>query len=189
MTARTPPIPANDHAAGHGPPPERLLAELHAARQLAREDVAAHGEGASWIDPRALWRHVRRAPGAPVDLATVRLLRESEAARARYGAMMASVASAHSPVALAASDGAVTRRVGDAVLEMLPAEDGAPALLVLRVADPAPAALELLGEAGALRLALPRPEDGTITIALEGEAEGAAALLADPRTAIYLLAP
>lgn len=166
---------------------DRLLAELHAARLLAGRAVAGTDEAAPRPSHAEIWAHARRAPGAPVPLALVRALRDDPATGRRYRAMLAALALAHAPVALAASDGAVRRRVGEAVLELLPGE--AP-LLVLTGA-PAAGALELVGEDGAsLRLALSPAGGASVVLALGPdvpEAADALRLLRDPATAVFLL--
>ena len=168
--------------------PARLLSEVHAARLLARDALSA---AARPVTAR-LWAHARRPPGGAVALDVERAIRTDEAARRRYGAILAALAVAHSPVALAASGGApVVRRLGGARLELLEGGDGDVPLLALRdLGDPAPSAIELHGRGEIVRLALPAPSGGAAVIALDPalpEAASAAALLRDPATAIFLL--
>ncbi|MDP4022886.1 hypothetical protein Q8W71_09655 [Methylobacterium sp. NEAU 140] len=182
--------------------PARLLAELHAARGLMRDAAGrAPGDAAGGVqlgeEPArpglaALWAHATRAPGAPVDLAVVRALRGDPAAQRRYRALLAGQAVAHAPFAVAASDGGLAaRRVGAYVLELVPAEDGSPPLLVIRGGSGrAIAAIEAsLGDA-AVRLALPAPVEGAYLLALDPalpEADRLGRLLADPAAAVFLL--
>ena len=172
---------------------DRLLAELHAARLLAEHAVADQKEVARpRLSPAELWAFVRRLPADPVSLDLIRALRDDLAMGRRYRAMLEAVALAYSPVALAASDGAVRRRVGEAVLELLPAAAGDVPLLVL-TGQPAEAAqaLELVGPSSApLRLDLPTTDGSPVLLALGSdvpEAPEALRLLRDPATAIFLL--
>ena len=166
---------------------DRLLAEAHTARLLAARALEGEGRRPSHAE---LWAHARRDPGAPVPLALVRALREDTAAARRYRAMLGALALAHAPVAMAASDGAVRRRVGAAVLELLPGGDGDTPLLVL-TGGPAAGAIEMIGaDAAPLRLALPPPEGASVVLALGpdvAEGEEALRLLRDPATALFLL--
>lgn len=171
---------------------DRLLAELHAARFLAGRAVAGLEAAAPGPGHAEMWAFVRRPAGAPVPLALARALRDDPGAGRRYRAMLGALSLAHSPVALAASDGAVRRRVGEAILELLPTAAGDVPLLVL-TGPPAEAAraLELVGPGAApLRLALP-PADGAVVLLALGpdvaEAADALRLLRDPATAIFLL--
>lgn len=171
---------------------DRLLAELHAARLLAVRAASGVEAAAPRPTHAEIWAFVRRPPGAPVPLALARALREDPGAARRYRAMLGALSLASSPVALAASDGGVRRRVGEAVLELLPTAAGDVPLLVLTgpLAEAA-RALELVGlGAPPLRLALP-PADGAAVLLALGpdvpEAAGALRLLRDPATAIFLL--
>lgn len=159
-----------------------LLAELHAARVLAR-DVEAPVRS---IADRDLWRHARRRPGEPVSLAVARALREPEAAR-RYRTVLSALALGHSPVALAASDGTVARRVGAFTLELL--REGAPLLVIRSDGETWPKRMELHG--GAMTaLDLPEPVDGAVVLALDPDVPDladAARLLADPDTEVFLV--
>lgn len=165
-----------------------LMAAIHIARQLSQAQGTERMQAPAAAE---LWAEVRRAGSAPVSLAVARALREDEAAAARYRKMLAAVAVAHSPVALAASDGEVTRRIGETVLRLLLATgDGAPLLLL--EGHQAATALEMVGEDGqTLRLDLPQPDQDTVILALGPdlpETQVALDLLANPGTALYLLA-
>ncbi len=167
----------------------RLLAEIHTARELARRPRPVR-EAA--VSDRDLWAHARRRPGAPVSLAVTRALRTQAAAAARYRAMLASLAVAHAPFAIAASDGAVTRRrVGDLTLEIVPEDEGSPPLLVITgIGDAVPRLIEVGRDGDDLRLALPEPVAGAIVLALDPTVPDAlrlGELLRDPRSEVYLV--
>ena len=167
--------------------PDRLLAELHAARHLTMAETGARAS----ISMADLWAHVRRAPDQPVSLTVQRLLRDDPSVARRYRAMVQGVAMAHSPGALAAADGTVRRVVGDMVLELLAETDENPLLVIRNVPDPSPKAVELVADSGtALRLALPPQDGGAIIVSLASgvpDARAALGLLQDPATAIFLL--
>jgi hypothetical protein len=166
--------------------PDRLLAELHVARSLALRPAAKRAETAT---PADLWADLNRAPGAPVSLSVARALRDDARTALRYRRMLGGLAVAHAPVAMAASDGTALRRIGDAVLKLLPGSGNSPPLLVIE--NCTAGALELLGADGsALRLALPRADEGTVILALGADFPDAGAVLAlieAPDTALYLL--
>jgi hypothetical protein len=168
-----------------------LMAEMHIARQLSRASAPALAPALSGgITTAALWAEVRRAAGQPASLAVARALRGEPATAARYRQMLSAIALASSPVALAASDGAVERRIGSATLRLLPTQDGDVPLLVLEGAPDA-ASLEMVGQAGeSLRLALPLSDQGAVILSLGPDfpqADAALALLRDPGTALFLL--
>ncbi|MBM7067440.1 hypothetical protein [Actibacterium sp. 188UL27-1] len=166
---------------------DQLLAELHAARHL----ILARPDARDGISHADLWGHVRRQPGQPVSLAIQRGLRDDPALARRYRAMLQALSMAHSPVALAASDGRIRRTVGDMVVELLCEPDQIPLLVISNVADPSPQAVELVGESGtALRLALPPFDGGAIIVSLVADgpdSDAALGMLQDPGTAIFLL--
>ncbi|MGL4236178.1 hypothetical protein [Tabrizicola sp.] len=163
-----------------------LMAEVHIARQLSQAQPAV----VRGVTPADLWAEVRRAAGDPASLAVARALRGDPAMASRYRQMLSAVALAASPVALAASDGEVDRRIGSARLRLLPVTDGDVPLVVLEGAAEA-ASLEMVGHTGeSLRLALPEPDAGTVILSLGPDfpqADAALALLRDPGTALYLL--
>ena len=169
-----------------------LLAELHGARVLARSarcgSAARGATGAARVSDAALWRHARRRPGDAISLAVQRALADVETGR-RYRTMLAALAVAHSPVALAAADGTVRRRVGRMVLELL--QDGPPLLVIhLDGVDPPPTLLELVGADHSVRLGLPPATDGALVLSLEGDLDvpaRARAMLRDPATELFLL--
>ncbi|GJD94406.1 hypothetical protein [Methylobacterium iners] len=172
----------------------RLLAELHAARHLARGSRRSEAEARPSLSAAALWAHVRRVPGRPVSLAVERQIRDDPATGRRYRAMLRSQALAHTPLAIAASDGAVVqRRLGSFALEIVPPDAEAMALLLIRgVAEgaSAPSLIEAALGAEIVRLELGAPIAGTIVLALDPEvAETAllARLAADPKSEIFLL--
>lgn len=169
----------------------RLLAEIHAARALMRASEPAR-DTSRRPGTAELWAHAARELGGPVDLALVRAIRADPATARRYRALLGAQAIAHAPLAAAASDGAVaSRRVGPFTLEILPADDDAPPLLVLRgSAARLPRAIEaMLGDETA-RLGLPPAIDGAVLVALDPgvpEAARLGAMLRDRACAVYLL--
>ncbi|KMO27191.1 hypothetical protein [Methylobacterium aquaticum] len=169
----------------------RLLAEIHAARALMRASDLAR-DTSRRPGTAELWAHASREPSGPVDLAVVRAIRGDPATARRYRALLAGQAIAHAPLAAAASDGAVaSRRVGPFILEILPADDDAPPLLVLRssAARPPRAIEAMLGDE-TVRLALPPAIDGAILVALDPGVPEAARLgemLRDRACAVFLL--
>jgi hypothetical protein len=181
MTATPPETPDEDTEM------DILLAEVHIARQLSRAPAPTAVEGVTAAD---LWAEVRRDPGQPVSLAVARALRGHPETASRYRQMLSALAMASSPVALAASDGEVDRRIGSARLRLLPVTNGDVPLVVLEgIADAG--SLEMVGHTGEiLRLALPEPYAGTVILSLGPDfpqAAAALALLRDPGTALYLL--
>jgi hypothetical protein len=165
-----------------------LLAAVHAARQL-RSAVAARvaAQGATTAE---LWQHARRRPGEPVSLALERAIRTDENLAARYRIMLQGFATAHAPMAIAASDGTMRqRRVGPYSFERI--EDGGSPMLVIRMdaAAPAPEMVELsLGERS-LRFAPGEAVNGVIMLALDPEIADSrllAELLGDPATEIFV---
>ncbi|MGU3538033.1 hypothetical protein [Methylobacterium sp. A54F] len=166
----------------------RLLAEIHAARAL----VGAPAPAAARPSAAALWAHAVREAGAPVDLEVARAIRSDPEAARRYRTLLGAQAVAHAPLAIAASDGALAaRRVGPFVLEVVPADDDAPPLLVIRGGEGRPTrALEVSLGGEVVRLALPEPVEGAIVIALDPaapEADRLGQLLRDPASAVFLL--
>ncbi|MGX9978680.1 hypothetical protein [Methylobacterium fujisawaense] len=166
----------------------RLLAEIHAARALMRTPAPATARPST----AALWAHALREPGAPVDLAVVRALRGDPDTALRYRTLLAGQAVAHAPQAIAASDGDLAaRRVGLFLLEVVPADEDAPPLLVIRGGGDRPVrALEVSLGDDTVRLALPPAAEGAIVIALDPEvpeADRLGQLLRDPATAVFLL--
>lgn len=164
-----------------------LLAEVHIARSLARKPLDVEMPTVSHAD---IWAAIRRPSDQPVSLAFARSLRDDPKVAQRYRQMLQAAACGFSPVAMAASDGVVTRRIGAATLRLLPATaTGAPLLVLESVAGIS--AVELVGEDNSiLRLALPAADDGSVILSLGADYPDAATLLAllrAPQTAIYLL--
>jgi len=150
------------------PDPElvQMLAHAHAARLLAREARLAPNTASPGV--HELWAYVRREPGAPASLAIERAIRTDAAAGARYRAMLAAIAVAHAPFAIAASDGQIARRrVGPCTIEILDAADAPPMLVIHLNGIDRLSMMEIAcGEEG-LRLALPAPTAGTIVLSLD----------------------
>jgi hypothetical protein len=194
-------------AAGHDNPPDgnaggdpnemmspEFLAALHGARQLHRqvaEKTAAPQMQARRVTTHDIWKHARRLPGEPVSLAVERAIRTDAAAAARYRKILTGFALAHTQLARAASDGAITsRRVGLYTFEMVKG-DGPP-LLLIRLGDGAgaPAAVELRRGEESLRISLGEPINGAVFLSLDPtneEGRQLAALVADPTTEIFVL--
>ena len=164
---------------------ERLLAEMHIARRLSDRPAREAATGVTTAD---LWAEARREAGAPASLAVARALRDRQDVARRYRRMLEGLALAHAPVALAASDGDVRRRIGDAELRLLTQDGGA--LLVIENAGAA-RALDIMAEDGeTLRLALPQEDGGAMILSLGADTPDGArahALLRDPGTALFLL--
>ena len=175
------------------------LADAEAARMLAEAHVAQLVGAAARAVPRPtiavheLWAHARRAPGDPVSLPVTRALRADPEVAARYRILLGSLAVAHAPFAIAASDGIVAKRqVGHVVLEILPADGPSPPLLVITGFDEArpPRLIEIGSEGETLRLALPEAVSGGIVLALDPAAPDAVRLgelVRDPRSEIFLV--
>ncbi|KQP40061.1 hypothetical protein ASF49_21400 [Methylobacterium sp. Leaf104] len=172
--------PVSDEAA-------RLLAEIHAARGLLRTASDAVRPSAA-----ALWTHVLREPGAPVDLALVRAIRTDPETARRYRALLAGQALAHAPLAIAAAHGPVSsRRIGPFALQILAGTEDAPPLLIVQTVGIRPPRLieAILGDE-TRRLALPPPVNGVILLALDPavpEASRLGDMLQDPACAVFLL--
>ncbi|MBB3900955.1 hypothetical protein [Methylobacterium brachythecii] len=165
----------------------QMLAEIHAARGLLRVNPPPNA-----VTHAALWAHATREPGQPVDFSVVRALRTDPDTARRYRAMLGAQALAHAPLAAAASDGAITRRrLGAFELEILPAEDDAPPLLVLRgVEAKVPRVIEAWLGDDTVRLELGAPVEGAILLALDPavpEAVELGRMLSEPACAVFLL--
>jgi hypothetical protein len=164
-------------------PPDRpeldasLLAEIHAARLLGRD--AAARPIASRINAQALWAHVRRRPGEPVSFAVERAIRSDPRLASAYRTMLVSMAVAHAPFAMAASDGAISqRRVGACELRIIEAENEAPLLVLQLNGVAAPRMIEISAGDESLRLDLSPPSEDAIVLSLDPEHAEAARLLA-----------
>jgi len=173
------------------PDPEvaRLLAEAHAARLVAREARLAPNAASS--DVHELWAYVRREPGAPASLRIERAIRTDAATGVRYRAMLAAIAVAHAPFAIAASHGQIAgRRVGPCTIEILDAAD-APSLLVIHLNGlDRLSIMEIARGEERLRLALPAPTAGAIVLSLDpanAEAATLDRLARDAASEIFLL--
>lgn len=148
------------------PEAARLLAEAHAARLAARE--ARMASNTASIGVHELWAHVRREPGSTISLAVERAIRTDAATSRRYRTMLETIAAAHAPFAVAASDGQiVTRRVGPCTIEIIEAAE-APALLVIHLNGiHRLSMMEIALGTERLRLALPSPTEGAIVLSLD----------------------
>jgi hypothetical protein len=142
---------------------------------------------------RALLAYARRPHGAPADFAIEQAIRTSPAVSRRYRNLLAVLAQASSPLALAAStDDVPSRTVGSWRLRVS-APPGLPPVLVLEQQDPAPApvAIEAVGADGeSVRLRLPEPINQAIQVPLDHDVSNLArfhSLIANPDTEIFLL--
>jgi hypothetical protein len=144
----------------------RLLAEAHAARLVARDAGLAPKTASAGV--HELWAHVRRQPGAPVSLAIERAIRTDAATGARYRAMLATIAVAHAPFAIAASDGQIARRrVGPCTIEIIEAAEASALLVIHLNGVRQPSMMEIACGAERLRLALPEPIEDAIVLSLD----------------------
>jgi hypothetical protein len=165
-----------------------LLAATHRARRL-RAAVAENPRSHA-ITTAELWKHAQRRPGEPVSFALERAIRADADLAARYRTLLQGFATAHAPMAIAASDGAIAaRRVGAYSFERVD-DDGAP-MLIIRIAEgaAAPEMIELIRGERTLRFAPGEPVAGAIMLALDTGADDGkllAELLADPATEIYV---
>jgi hypothetical protein len=173
------------------PDPEvvQLLAEAHAARLVAREVQLTPNAASPGV--HQLWAYARREPGAPASLTIERAIRTDTATGARYRAMLAAIAVAHAPFAIAASDGQIVRRrVGPCTIEILEAAD-APSLLVIHLSGiDRLSIMEIARGEERLRLALPAPTAGAIVLSLDSSSAEAATLdrlARDAASEIFLL--
>lgn len=167
----------------------QLLAEAHAARLLAREAWPAPDTASPGV--HQLWAYARREPGAPPLLVIERAIRTDAATGARYRAMLAAIAVAHAPFAIAASDGRIVRRrVGPCTIEILEAADAPPLLVIHLNGIDRPSMMEIAHGEERLRLALPAPTADAIVLSLDpANAEAAVLdrLLRDAASEIFLL--
>ncbi len=175
------------------------LAEDALAADLFHATV--EGAGSAERDPaaaslsvRALLAYARRDHRAPANFAIEQAIRTDPAVARRYRNLLAGMAFAFSPVALAAATEPVPSRVLGQWRLRVSAPAGLSPVLVLEQlapAAPAPTAIEAVGAAGgAIRLALPDPVNRSIQLPLDGEFAELAAfhrLIADPETSIALL--
>jgi hypothetical protein len=162
-----------------------------APRETAREPASQ--TCAKRPSTRALFAYARRPHGAPADFAIEQALRTDPVISRRYRNLLAVMAQATSPVALAANTGDVPSRIVGNWRLRVSAPPGLPPVLVLEEQDPAPppAAIEAVGSDGqAVRLQLPEPINHAIQVALDHDVSDLAkfhGLLANPDTEIFLL--
>jgi len=172
----------------------RLLAEVHSARLLGQTLRSGQEQtDASAIPASRIWAHARRLPGAPISIDVERAIRRDPEIARQYRAMMATIALAHAPMAIAASSGAISeRRVGGLSVAVLDEGPGSVAILVVRVSpdQSAPRLMELRGPDDTLRIGLQEPVENTIVLSLDpGNPEAATIerLIRDPATEIYFI--
>lgn len=172
---------------------ERDVDAIMLAGMILDADADTPSTARTRLSHAALWRHATRAPGDPVDLATLRALRDTPEARPALAKMIAARAIAASARAWAASDGSATvsRRLGGYSLILDVPDDGGIASLTLTI--PAggviPVLLRAEGPGGSLLLALPAADENQIDLFLRpGEQRTAdiVAILRDPAALIAL---
>jgi hypothetical protein len=186
-----------NHGLDPSHPLVRRLAEQAVAADLFRATVdgvanAAQDPAAASLSMRALLAYARRDHRAPANFSIEQAIRNDPAVARRYRNLLAGMARAYSPVALAAATDPIPSRVlGEWRLEVAE-QDGLSPVLVLEQQAPAPPprAIEAVGATGAIRLMLPEPVNQTIQLPLDGDVAELAAfhrLIADPATSIFLL--
>jgi hypothetical protein len=182
-------------------PPERTLAEGHIARVLShgvRERVGAAAECARPAEEApsvgALAAYAMRRPEDPVDLGLARHLRRDVGSLRRYRNILAGLARAHSPIALAAAtpEPREVRRIGNYEVAVVDDAAGSPPVLVIAgpVTQSLPSMIEVHHEADIVRLALPPPVGERILVVLAPEVAETALLsrlVRRPDCRIYLL--
>jgi hypothetical protein len=165
-----------------------LLAAVHAARRLrsaVAENVASRG-----VTTAELWQHARRRPGEPVSFAVERAIRTDGDLAARYRIMLQGFATAHATMAIAASDGGMTkRRVGPYSFERI--DDGGSPMLVIRMDQgaPAPEMVELILGERSFRFSPGQATNSAIILALDPSVPDSSLitdLLTDPATEIFV---
>ena len=194
----------SEHGFDRGHPLVRRLAEEAAAADLFRaacvdaigdddgDDERRRAAAAPAPSMRALLAYARRDRRVPADFSIEQAIRTDPAVTRRYRNLLAGVANAFSPVALAAASDPVPGRViGHWRLRVSEPAGLSPVLVLEEIAPaPAPTAIEAVGPGGPIRLALPAPVRGSIQLPLDGDFAELAAfhrLIADPETAIALL--
>jgi hypothetical protein len=177
---------------------EATAADLfRAASTASRRDSDGEWAGVAPSLPspsmRALLAYARRDRRAAADFAIAQAIRRDPVVARRYRNLLAGIAHAFSPAALAAASDPVPDRVLGPWLLRVSQPQGLAPVLVLQARTPAPApvAIEAVGPAGGpVRLELPAPVRGSIQLPLDGgfaELEAFHRLIADPETAIALL--
>jgi hypothetical protein len=186
----------SDYGMDRSHPLVSWLAEQAVAADLFRAtlDRAAAREGATApLSMRTLLAYARRDHRAPPDFVIEQAIRTDPATARRYRNLLAGMAVAFSPVALAAATDPVPGRVLGQWRLRVSQPEGLSPVLVLESLGPAPAptAIEAVGPAGGpIRLPLPEPVRGSIQLPLDGHFAELAAfhrLIADPQTSIALL--
>jgi hypothetical protein len=179
-------------------PVERWLAEEAVAADLFQAIVDGAETPARETTARrpsmsALLAYAKRPHGAPADFLIEQAIRTDPAVSRRYRNLLAVMAQATSPVALAANtDEVPSRTVGKWRLRVS-APPGLPPVLVLeqQYPAPAPAAIEAVGADGeSVRLRLPEPINQAIQVPLDHDVAELArfhSLIASPDTEIFLL--
>jgi hypothetical protein len=172
-----------------------LMAEGHAARLLALSlsnralEPRAPAETPSIVE---LARYARRRAAAVADLSIERYLRRDPEGAARYRRVLASLAIAHSRIAMAASSPEVERRIGDYRLAVIDDYGDEAPLMILSANSAAawPTMIEAHRGEESVRVSLAAPIDGRIVIVLDpgiAETGTLARLLRDSRCELFLL--
>lgn len=136
--------------------------------------------------------HANRQPGDPVDLEIERYIRESEGARRFYFGLLDRIATAYSPVALAASGQTVTeRRLGDNLVQLIHESSGDYLVITIPDAGASPYEIEARGrDADGVRVPIGVAIDDVASIRLDArfpELEELQRLLEDPTSSLWLL--
>jgi hypothetical protein len=183
-----------NHGLDPSHPLVRWLAEQAIAADLFHATATAAREGAAAApSARALLAYARRDHRAPADFMIEQAIRTDPAIARRYRNLLAGMAHAHSPVALAAATETVpSRELGEWRLRVSAPEGLSPVLVIEQQASaPAPTAIEAVGPTGGpIRLPLPEPVNQAIQLPLDDEVAELVAfhrLIADPATEIFLL--
>jgi hypothetical protein len=146
-----------------------VLAHEQAFREMAYAARRTPPPPEPAVSVAELWGYTRRPHNAPADLRIESALRNDKRTAARYRAILRDVALAHSPLAMAAGSGTIPdRQVGQFLLRVIDDADSAYLVLSTEGAGaPSPAALEVHGSDGLVRIELSAPVRGHITVALE----------------------
>ena len=159
---------------------------------LDASDLATARADKPSLSAARLVRYARRRDSV-LDFAIEQQLRQNPVIMRLYNNLMQQTSMAYSPMAIAAGDGMIVKRmIGPHQLELV--EDGGDQFVIIRLGghlDQPPRLLEIRCEnKGAVRLTLPRPVGKIMQMQLDLEAEDgktAFELLGDPASALFLM--